>query len=812
MRDNGPVTNREVDFKEDDILVSRTDTGGKITFVNQTFIDVCGFDEDELLGSAHNIVRHRDMPKAAFTNLWDTIRQGKPWQGVVKNRTKNGDHYWVRANVTPEIDGKEITGFISIRSRPTAQEKQYAERIYAGIRNGTASHVHLDDGEIVEGHDGILQKVFGTIRGNLSAAFGTMVLLILIIGGFGLLNQTRIENTLEDIYTNRVTPLGTLKQVSDDYAISVVGAAQETLVGTIDWTEGNTRIEQAENRIKSNLDAYFARPHQPAEQALIDDLQKHLVPAQNVTRKLADAIQAQDKSALGNLVTADLYPAIDPVTQNLATLSSLQRSLIANDIASSSNVSNINLVASIVILLISLALTFFYGEFLTRKFKAPLARMQDHFDAISKSDLNHQIELPALGDFKPITQQLRALHAKLAYNQLERRENEAKANKNRVQSLQNLASTIESELQNVVDAIVEQTGRLNGAVGDTAGSSRRVSDNSDSVAAAAHQALANAEAVSGASEELAASIREITRQIEETTIITAEANAAGTKAEHTVNSLQDSVERIGEVAELIGDIAAQTNLLALNATIEATRAGEAGKGFAVVAQEVKNLATQTANSTDEITRQIAEIQQVTASVVDAVRQITNSVRRIDDVSSSVVTSVRQQDSATQEIARNVVQTASASNEVTDKIADVANEAEGNLQRTESMKGIAAEVDASIAKLRSTLVRIVRTATPEVNRRRNPRFDIRIPVVVDSAGKTIRGETRDLSQGGCKVCLETPLRQGARGTIRLHGPDVSLPFEVEFANGDTANIDFAPAPEREDILKPWLAKRTQDRAA
>ncbi|MBX9635514.1 MAG: PAS domain-containing protein, partial [Magnetospirillum sp.] len=115
MRDNGSVTNHEILLKEGDLLVSRTDASGRITFVNQAFIDISGFTEQELIGAPHNLVRHPHMPKEAFADLWGTIKSGKPWEGFVKNRTKTGDYYWVRANVTPFIENGQIAGYVSIR-------------------------------------------------------------------------------------------------------------------------------------------------------------------------------------------------------------------------------------------------------------------------------------------------------------------------------------------------------------------------------------------------------------------------------------------------------------------------------------------------------------------------------------------------------------------------------------------------------------------------------------------------------------------------------------------------------------------------
>jgi len=126
LRNNGPVTNQEVELGDGDLLVSRTNASGTITFVNQKFIDISGFAEQELVGSPHNVVRHPGMPVEAFADLWATIKAGKPWEGLVKNRTKSGDHYWVRANVTPLIEDGEISGFISIRSKPARSQVDQA--------------------------------------------------------------------------------------------------------------------------------------------------------------------------------------------------------------------------------------------------------------------------------------------------------------------------------------------------------------------------------------------------------------------------------------------------------------------------------------------------------------------------------------------------------------------------------------------------------------------------------------------------------------------------------------------------------------
>ena len=134
MRTNLPVTQVDYPVPKDSLLVSTTDTRGVITHANQAFVDASGYDYQELLGQPHNLVRHPDMPPEAFKDLWVTISRGRPWTGIVKNRRKNGDHYWVQANVTPIIENGKTKGYMSVRFAATPEEIRGAEDIYKRIR------------------------------------------------------------------------------------------------------------------------------------------------------------------------------------------------------------------------------------------------------------------------------------------------------------------------------------------------------------------------------------------------------------------------------------------------------------------------------------------------------------------------------------------------------------------------------------------------------------------------------------------------------------------------------------------------------
>ena len=134
MRINLPVSSQEFPFPKGQTLVSTTDTKGRILYCNQAFIEVSGYEKEELLGQPHNIVRHPDMPEEAYRDMWETIASGRPWSAAVKNRRKNGDHYWVMANATPLLENGQPIGYMSVRTEATREQIAVAEQLYATMR------------------------------------------------------------------------------------------------------------------------------------------------------------------------------------------------------------------------------------------------------------------------------------------------------------------------------------------------------------------------------------------------------------------------------------------------------------------------------------------------------------------------------------------------------------------------------------------------------------------------------------------------------------------------------------------------------
>ena len=148
MRTNQPVTNQEYILTERETIVSKTDLQGNITYVNLDFLRISGFSERELLGAPQNIVRHPDMPPEAFRDLWQTLKNGKAWTGLVKNRSKNGDYYWVEAHAAPIIKDGQAVGYTSIRVRPERNQVEAAERAYSAIRSGS-KNLEVCGGEVI---------------------------------------------------------------------------------------------------------------------------------------------------------------------------------------------------------------------------------------------------------------------------------------------------------------------------------------------------------------------------------------------------------------------------------------------------------------------------------------------------------------------------------------------------------------------------------------------------------------------------------------------------------------------------------------
>jgi methyl-accepting chemotaxis protein len=288
---------------------------------------------------------------------------------------------------------------------------------------------------------------------------------------------------------------------------------------------------------------------------------------------------------------------------------------------------------------------------------------------------------------------------------------EAKAQEARAAAMAEQVSAFDGTASGLLRRLSDSASRLDAAVAAMRHVAEVSAQGSTAAAGAAEEASANVQTVASAAEELSASIAEITRQVSEAARIAGRAVEEAKRTDGTVQSLAEGAKRIGDVVRLINDIAGQTNLLALNATIEAARAGEAGKGFAVVASEVKNLASQTAKATEEISAQIEGIQGATDQAVVAIKGIGAVIEEIDRIAAAIAAAVEEQGAATREIARNVQQAATGTSEVSARVADVGRagqEAETQAAGVDeaaravasSADGLRAEIDAFLGRIKA----------------------------------------------------------------------------------------------------------------
>jgi len=803
MRINEPVSGQEVVMADGQVLVSRTDTGGRITFVNSDFIQISGFTEEELLGSPHNMVRHPHMPQAAFTDLWRTVKAGLPWEGLVKNRCKNGDHYWVRANVTPEVEDGKVVGYISIRSKPDREAIAAAEKLYAEMREGRLTSHSLVEGQLVgTGLGARLGRMARALSGRVTGIVVALSLTAILATASALMGMADSNEAIRTVYEDRVVPAAQLGEMRDLLRDNLL------VVARLSSTADAAKVVGANMaRFDDVWKAYLATYLTPEEKALADTFatqQESLLKqafAPVVTGSVSDGEAHYLKLAL---------PLFRQAEATLVKLIELQQHVAQQEHEGAKQDFIDHMIVGIGLLVSGAMISIVLTRQLMKGITAPLARMEASFGAISRGELAYAIPAEPVPDFGRTNAMLRAMRAKLAYGVVETQEVTRRGEEMLRNEMLSLTETLEHEVQETVGDISVQARRLSEGAVELSKVSSQLRQMAEHVTEAVQITSGNVQTVAGATEELEASSREILSQVGNSSQLAENARLNVDEASQRVAGLSEATARIGDVVNMIQNIAGQTRMLALNATIEAARAGEAGKGFAVVAEEVKSLANQTEQGIATVNSQAEEIGRTTREAVETVESVAQIIRQIDAIAGEVARATDEQRSATAEIMGSAAQAADHTRSVADNVSLMMDGVQATSDTASKVNELSAMVSRDISALQRRLYVIMRTSYGG-DRRSIDRISAALAFTFEFGGKTIRGYTGDIDMKGAFLVPaggEHPA-VGTQGVLRLEGVGQ---MEARIVNDTGVGLNtFFPSISREvkDALAECLERSEKE---
>ncbi len=420
MKINMPITNKEHVLWEFDSIVSKTDLKGIITYVNEDFLRISGFTTEELIGVSHNIIRHPDMPVEAFEDMWRSLKAGRPWTGLVKNRCKNGDHYWVRANVAPIYESNQHVGFLSVRSKASAQDIDAANKAYQLFREDKAGRLKIQDGQIVKST--LLNKLnlfkHLNIQSRLNLVIALLSLLLLVVGGIGLFGMGKTNAGLRTVYENSTIPINQLAAIQKLLMTNRLRITASLVSPTPDIIEKNTtEVESNIAKITELWDEYRANVINSEEKILADSFaenRKHLVG--EGLKPAVVALRANDLVLVNSIIVDKIRPLSESVDKGLQTLMQRQQDTARLEYQTSQAHYEQTQMVSISIILTGLIMILSLGISLIRSIVRPLNSAVGHFGQIAQGNYQNSIDIERQDEVGKLLDSLKSMQTKLGFD------------------------------------------------------------------------------------------------------------------------------------------------------------------------------------------------------------------------------------------------------------------------------------------------------------------------------------------------------------------------------------------------------------
>lgn len=420
MKINLPITSTEYLLTDNDSVVSKTDLKGVITYVNDDFVRISGFSREELIGAAHNIVRHPDMPEEAFADLWNSLKARRSWTGLVKNRCKNGDYYWVLANVTPIYQDDQLAGYISVRSKPGQAQIEAAAGAYRLFRETKAAHLEIRNGKVVKSNLPDKLKLFKQlpIKSRLRGVIATLSVLLLVVGSLGLFGMNKANEGLRTLYEDRAIPMRQLAAIQKRLLTNRILISAGLNPATPEAVQaGTAEMEQNIADITRLWAAYMGTYLTPEEKQLASRLAedlKHFV--ENGLRPAIAALRTNDPALAKQLIENKIRPLYEPVGEGLENLLHLQTDVAKAEYEAARL--RYDDIRSTVIGMIAagIALTLWLGLTLIRAIVRPLNAAIGHLGQIAQGHYGNTIDIERYDEIGTVMNAVKAMQIKLGFD------------------------------------------------------------------------------------------------------------------------------------------------------------------------------------------------------------------------------------------------------------------------------------------------------------------------------------------------------------------------------------------------------------